>query len=510
MSALFQSSNLPAWLVLVPIIGGVVTFLLPVRLRGGVGLLFAVLTTLPALVAGWLLTGGTGMRHALGGWEAPLGIGLELDGLGAIFILMTAIVGLIVSIYARTYFSTVVADSPRASMFWPLWLLLWAGLNGMYLSEDLFNLYVVIEVVGIAAVGLAVISGKTPALIAGLRYLIAAIVGSMAYLMGVALLFGSTGVLDISMVAAALDGGPTARAAFALILLGLMVKTALFPLHFWLPPAHSSAEPPVSAILSALVLKGTFYIILRLWVEMFDVSLTFAAGQIVGALGATAVIWGSLQALRQERLKLVIAHSSVAQIGYLFLLFPLITLPVGVVGDAEWTLFAWTGAIYQVLAHGFAKAAFFLAVGVVVIAFGNDRRESILNLVGRLPMVTFAIGLAGVSLIGLPPSGGFLAKWMLLKAVFASGQWWWVPFILVGSLLTAGYVFMILRLAFAPADKEVPMRAIPRGLQMCALLLAIAAIVIALPAEWIIGLLEGMSAFGDPVELMHNGGEAVR
>ncbi|MDV7396254.1 proton-conducting transporter membrane subunit, partial [Arthrospira platensis SPKY1] len=138
---------------------------------------------------------------------------MELDGLGAIFILMTAIVGLIVSIYARTYFSTVVADPPRASMFWPLWLLLWAGLNGMYLSEDLFNLYVVIEVVGIAAVGLAVISGKTPALIAGLRYLIAAIVGSMAYLMGVALIFGSTGVLDISMAAAALDSGPTARAA---------------------------------------------------------------------------------------------------------------------------------------------------------------------------------------------------------------------------------------------------------------------------------------------------------
>jgi formate hydrogenlyase subunit 3/multisubunit Na+/H+ antiporter MnhD subunit len=509
MSSLWEIGNLPAWLVVLPIIGGVVTFLLPAGRRANVGLVFAVLSAILALVAGVIIAGGESLRHALGGWSAPLGIGLELDGLAAVFILMTALVGVVVSVYARIYFCVLVADPQRASLFWPLWLLLLAGLNGMYLAEDLFNLYVVIEVVGIAAVALAVLSGKTPALIAGLRYLSAAIVGSMAYLMGVALIYGATGVLDIGMAAAAVENGPTLRVAFALILVGLMVKTAVFPLHFWLPPAHSSAEPPVSAILSALVLKGTFYIILRLWVELFGVSLTFAAGQLMGALGAIAVIWGSLQALRQQRLKLVIAHSTVAQIGYLLLFFPLITLPLGMAAEADWTLFAWTGMIYQVLSHAFAKAAFFLAVGVVVIAVGNDSKDSLLNMVGRLPMATFAIGLAGVSLIGLPPSGGFLAKWMLLKAVFASGQWWWIPFILVGSLLTAGYVFMLLRLAFAPVRKEQAMNPIPRGLQMCALVLAIAAIVIALPAEWIVGLLEGTSAFGDAVEMGAQGGEVL-
>lgn len=507
MSALWNLENLPAWLVVVPIIGGVLTFMLPPRARGAAGLAFALLTSALAFVAGSALGGGVSWSHQLGGWAAPLGIGLKLDGLGAVFILMTALVGAVVSFYARVYFDKVVEDPARASMFWPLWLLLWAGLNGIYLSQDLFNLYVVIEVVGIAAVALAVLSGKIPAMVAGLRYLIAAIVGSLAYLMGVALIFGATGALDIGMAAAAMETGPTAKVAFALILAGLMVKTAVFPLHFWLPPAHSSAEPPVSAILSALVLKGTFFIILRLWVEMFGVSLTFAAGQFLGALGAFAVIWGSLQALRQQRLKLVIAHSSVAQIGYLFLLFPLITLPVGMAQAPDWTVFAWTGAIYQVLAHGFAKAAFFLAVGVLVIAVGNDHKDSVLNMVGRLPMTTFAIGLAGVSLIGLPPSGGFLAKWMLLKAVFASGQWWWIPFILVGSLLTAGYVFMVLRLAFAPATKETPLRPIPFGLQACALVLAIAAIVVALPAERVVGLLEGNSFFGNPVELIYSGGE---
>ncbi len=509
MTALLLLKNLPAWLVILPIAGGVVTFLLPPKARGPAGLVFAWLTTSLAVLAGAVIAGGGSLSHALGGWPPPLGIGLKLDGLSAVFILMTGLVGGVVSFYARVYFDKVVENPARASMFWPLWLLLWAGLNGMYLAEDLFNLYVVIEVVGIAAVALAVLSGKNPAMVAGLRYLLAAIVGSLAYLMGVALIFGATGALDIGLAAAALETGPTAKIAFALILAGLMVKTAVFPLHFWLPPAHSSAEPPVSAILSALVLKGTFFIILRLWVEMFGVSLTFAAGQVLGALGAVAVIWGSFQALRQQRLKLVIAHSSVAQIGYLFLLFPLITVPLGMAQTPDWTVFAWTGAIYQVLAHGFAKAAFFLGVGVLVIAVGNDHKDSLLNMVGRLPMTTFAIGLAGVSLIGLPPSGGFLAKWMLLKAVFASGQWWWVPFILVGSLLTAGYVFMILRLAFAPALKETPLRPVPPGLQACALVLAIAAIVVALPAEWVTGLLEGTSGFGNAVEMISGGGEEL-
>lgn len=502
----FALTNVAALLVVFPVAGALLCFLLPDTKRVWAGILTAVLTTVLALLAAGGVAVSSGQRHTLGGWVAPLGIELYLDGLSAVFIAMTALVALPVSLYARTYFAKVVERPGDYTMFWPLWLTLWAGLNGIYLSADLFNLFVVIEVAGICAVALAVLSGKQAALIGGLRYLLAAVAGSMAYLMGVVLIYGSTGVLDISLAAARIEPGFTLRVAIALTTVGLLVKTAVFPLHFWLPPAHSAAEPPVSAILSALVVKGTFYIILRLWVELFDVAVTFAAAQALGVLGAAAAVWGSYQALRQERLKLIAAHSTVGQIGFMFLLFPLITLAPGGDPDAPWLAWAWSGGIYQAISHAFAKAALFLSIGIYVLAVGSDRREAMVDLVGRLPMTTFAIGLAGVSLIGLPPSGGFFAKWMLLKAAIASGQWWWVPVILWASFLTAGYVFMILRQAFAPSPKPVELRPVPRMLEVTALLLGVGAVVIGLRADEVLQLLGVDAPFEEPIIEEPNGG----
>lgn len=491
-----------AWVVALPIAGALVIFLLPGPWRAGVGLAVSLLLAILsiALAVGVMLHGT--QNHFLGGWEPPLGIRLHLDGLAAVFLAMTALVGLPVGIYARTYFARTGEDQQGGtSLFWPLWLMLWAGMNGIYLSADFFNLYVMIEVTGLAAVALAVLSGKVPALVAGLRYLLAALAGSMAYLMGIALIFGGVGALDLNVVAEAIDRENTYRLAFGLILAGLMVKTALFPMHFWLPPAHAGAQPPVSALLSALVVKASFYLILRLWVDVFEGSVTVAAGQAVGVLGAAAILWGSYQALRQERLKLMVAHSTVGQLGFLFLLFPLITVGAGAAADAPWLGWAWQGGIYQALAHAFAKAALFLAVGIYVLAVGNDERSSMVDLVARLPMTTFALGLAGISLIGLPPSGGFVAKWMLLKASFASGQWWWAPVIVVGSFLTAGYVFGILRKAFAPSDKEIEFRPVPKSLEICALSLGILAILIGFRGEEIISLIDVGVPFAEPVDV---------
>ncbi len=493
------AENLLPALIIVPILGALIAFAMPARWRGPCGLLVSAATLAAAVLAAWGVAAHGSQRHALGGWDAPLGIGLYLDGLSAVFVLMTASVGLLIGLYARAFYAQPAEQKAGNTLFWPLWLFLWGGMNGLFLSADLFNLYVVIEVAGLAAVALAILSGKPPALVAGLRYLLAAIVGSMAYLMGVALIYAETGVLDLKLVAEALDGGPTVRVAIGLMLAGLMVKTALFPLHFWLPGAHSSAQPPVSAILSALVVKTTFYLILRLWVDVFEGSLTYAAGQALGALGAAAVIWGSYQALRQKRLKLVIAHSTVGQIGFMFLLFPLITVAYDG-GQAPWLAHAWTGGIYQALAHGFAKAAMFLAVGVYVLAVGNDEKDSMVDLVARLPMTTFALALAGISLIGLPPSGGFVAKWMLLKAAFASGQWWWAPVVVMGSFLTAGYVFMILRQAFAPAKEAIQLRPVPRMMAVTALLLGVGSILIGFRAEEVLHLLDVDAPFEEPAE----------
>jgi formate hydrogenlyase subunit 3/multisubunit Na+/H+ antiporter MnhD subunit len=431
-------------------------------------------------------------RQMLGGWEVPLGIALHADGLSVAMLLLTAVAGLLVTAYAAAYYAA--AKHGAVGVFWPLWLLLWGGLNGLYLSSDVFNIYVLLEVLGVAGVALVVQSQDRTAAVAGMRYLLAALTGSLAYLLGVALLYGAHATLDMYELARLMRADHVSVLAFALMSAGLMMKTALFPLHFWLPQAHAAAPVPVSAILSGLVVKASFYLMLRLWLETFENVRTPAAVQLAGALGAAAILWGSYQALRQRRLKLLIAHSTVGQIGYFFLLFPL-TMAAGGESIEPWMTEAWNGGIYQALSHGLAKAAMFLAAGVMLYAMGTDELRAMRDIAGRLPLATFALGLAGATLIGLPPSGGFIAKWMLLHAVFASGQWWWVPVIVAGSLLTAGYVFLMLRYTFVPRGEAPPLEPVPALMQYSALVLALLSVLLGLRLEELLALLAIASPF---------------
>ena len=380
------------------------------------------------------------MHYAIGGWSAGLGIALRVDGLSALLLTMTALVMLMTSIYASAYFKKA---SERVA-FWPLWLLLWTSLNALLLSGDLFNLYVTLELLGLSAVALASFGGKTAAVEAALRYLLVGLLGSMLFLAGVSLIYAGYGTLDMAALADMIEAGPVAWTALALMTAGLLLKTALFPLHFWLPPAHASAPAPVSAVLSALVVKVAFYLVLRLWLDVFAEIVSTTSANLLGILGAGAVLWGSWQALHAERLKLLAAYSTVAQLGYLFLFFPLLqALPAGPARDA-----AVGGLVILALTHGFAKAGLFLAIGVIQQHSGHDRIRDLSGTAQRLPATTFAIALGGVALIGLPPSGAFLGKWQLLAGSFATGQWLWIAVTIAGSLLAAAYIFRVLGHAF--------------------------------------------------------------
>jgi formate hydrogenlyase subunit 3/multisubunit Na+/H+ antiporter MnhD subunit len=412
-------------------------------------------------------------REALGGWRAPLGIELYADGLSALLIATTALVGVLVSLYARAYFRL----AGNGGGFWPLWWLLWAAMNALYLSADAFNAYVALELLGLSAVGLLVLGGGTVALAAGLRYLLAALFGSAAYLLGVALLYGAHGTLSLRELAEAMSPGPFAALALALMATGLALKTALFPLHFWLPPAHGSASAPVSALLSGLVVKASFYLLLRLWFDVFGAVAAPAAAQALGALGGIAVLWGALNALRQRKLKMLVAYSTVAQVGYLFLLFPLASGT-----EPQVAFLAWSGGVIYAVSHACAKAAMFLAAGSIVHAWGEDDIEHLEGTSARLPWSLFAFALAGVTLMGLPPSGGFIGKWLLLRSAFDAGQWWWAVVLLVGGLLTAVYVFRVLRSAFVPPLSARELHPVPRGMQLAALSLALAGTLLGLAA----------------------------
>ncbi len=455
------------WLLLLPLAWATLAFVLgPGRgawlAIAGLAAQFALAVDLARKVA----AGGVS-AHVVGGWGAPLGIDLAADGLSAAMLLLTQGVALPLAIHARAYFK---AGDPAGVWFWPLLGFLLAGLNALFVSADLFNLYVTLEMVGLAAVGLVAAGGGTQQVAAALRYLFATLLGSGAYLLGVALLYGAYGTVS----SATLLPLVTAEAprlvwiAAGLMVTGLLLKTALFPFHFWLPPAHGGAPAPVSALLSALVVKASFYLILRLWLGPLQALLPSFAW-LLALLGAAAIFWGSWQAIRAVKVKRLIAYSTVAQLGYLFLIFPLLPAPG-----------ALQAGVMQVFAHGLAKAGMFAAAGVMIKATGQDTVAGLAGAVERLPVTFFAFGLAGMTLMGLPPSSGFLAKWQIIDAALAQGHWVIAVVALAGGLLAAVYVFRVLRQAFLQAPVPDTATAVPRTLEWTAFALAAASVLLGL------------------------------
>lgn len=472
-----------AGIVLLPFAGAVTAFLAGERVQRLIGMVVAAGTPLAGFSLALHVWRKGPQRYAVGGWEPPLGITLYADGSGVFMLLVTGIVAALASLYCLGYYGPDTDGSTgEARLFWPLWLFLWASMNVLFLAADVFNTYVAFELIGLSAIALITITGAAKALAAAMRYVIVAFLGSLSYLMGVALLYGESGTLDMLQLAAELESGTAVSGACALITIGLLLKTALFPMHFWLPPAHANAVAPVSAVLSALVVKASFFILVRLWFSVFSDTVNISAGTLLGVLGSVAILWGSFRALQQKKLKLLIAHSTVAQVGYLFLLFPLMSGSAPP-GSAGWIQEAWTGAFYQVLAHALAKAALFLAAGVVLCAYATDKLIDICGLHDRLPLTTFSIGVAGVSLMGLPPSGGFAAKWLIMKAAIASGQWWWIPVIVLGGLLTAAYVVHMLRYAFQAGETPHTIKPVSRTMEIAAFALAVLSILIGFRLE---------------------------
>jgi multicomponent Na+:H+ antiporter subunit D len=335
-----------------------------------------------------------------------------------------------------------------------------------------------LELLTFAAVPLVCLDGRAETLAAALRYLLFALIGSVLYLLGVALLYGGYGTLDIALLFGLVRAEPVAFTAAALMTAGLLAKTALFPLHLWLPPAHAGAPPAASAVLSGLVVKASFFLIVRLWFDVMPGLLNLVAAQILSTLGAGAILVGSVLALRQARLKLLIAYSTIAQIGYLFLMFP---LAAGSASAQFGSNVALTGGMLQAISHAFAKAAMFMAAGLIAEALGHDRIAELRGVGQMLPVTVFAFGVAALSLVGLPPSGGFVAKWLLLTAAITAGQWWWTPVMLLGGLLAGGYMFRVLAPVLTDANEPLVPRApalrnrelVVLALALCSMLLGI-------------------------------------
>lgn len=456
--------------VLLPALVAAILLPLPRRHQVVVGVLGAVACSAVGLllVAAVALQGA--LEHVLAGWAPPLGIALRADGLSAAFILLTSLVALGVAVFA----ASEEESTGTVTGFWPLSFLVWCGLIACFVTGDLFNAYVSLEVLSLAAVGLVALGGSADAARAALRYLVVAVVGSFLVLLAVGYVYAAVGTLDMRLAGEILLEDPSqTRLPLAFATAGLALKSALWPLHAWLPPAHAQAPPAVSALLSALVVKGPYYLLLRLWIDVFDPDPLVAA--LLGAFGAGAVVAGGVVALRQTKLKRVVSYSTVTQVGYLYLVFPLL------VAAPDDQAFVIGAAVTMAVAHGLAKAAIFLAAGSLVLGTGTDEIDGLVGTSREQRVVTATMMIAAISLIGLPISFGFAGKWQYLTAAIDSGTWWVVAVLLLGSLLAAGYLLRPIAATLRdsdssqevgrvdPAERPAAQRFVPLALAACGL-----------------------------------------
>lgn len=460
------------WLLCAPLVLGLLAWVRPPRHSS---LVLVIGLPLP-LVALWLLLGlgpETGGRLALG----PLLLQWHLDGLAALLLLLTQLLLLASALYAAGYVRTTTLGQRAYAWLWPLLGGLALGLGLIWIAADLLLLYAGLELMGLCAVAMMLLPGSVEALSAGLRYLLFALVGSLAWLLGIALLLGAWGRLDLTGLATIAQPDPVTQIGVALLASGLLLKAAIFPLHSWLAPVHGSAWTPVSAIHGALVVKASFFILLLLWRTLLPEAI--AGAWALGALGSLAVLWGGLQAWRATGLKQMVAWSTVGQLGYLMLAFPLLAGT-----SAAVSAMVWQATWLQLAGHALAKAAMFMAAGNLLLATGAHRLADLNGASRRLPLSLMTFGLAAVTLMGLPPSVGFTAKWLWLQASLAAGQWLWVLVLVLGTLLSAGYVFRVLRCSFIEDAPEPELRKLPLGMELIALGLALAAIALGLAAAW--------------------------
>ena len=395
--------------------------------------------------------------YHLGGWPPPWGIELKIDFLRVYMLLVVLGLGLWIFVYTLRALDRELKRE-LTGWYYTLYALLFASMCGMALTNDLFNLFVFMEICAIASCALISIKEARECLEASFKYLILSAMGTGCYLLAIALIYMVTGQLNFNLVREALPEAfvlypNNVLTAAALIIVAFGTKAALFPLHVWLPDAHASAPSPSSAILSGLVIKIYAFALLNLLYFVFPRSFLEAVPltEIVLWLAALGVIFGSIFALVQDDLKKMLAYSSIAQIGYVF---------IGIGLDNRTAL---VGGLFHLLNHGIMKAMLFMAAGVIAHSTGLRSIRQLDGIGNRLPLTMIAFSVGGASMIGIPGTGGLIGKWFLALGALEAGSIFIVIVIVVSSLINAAYYLPIVVSAFLkPLPETVTVQPVPR------------------------------------------------
>lgn len=402
---------------------------------------------------------GGPMSYYLGSWAAPWGIEYRIDRLNSLVLLIVSGISTVVLLFARHSLEHEVKRN-RQYIYYTAWMLCLCGLLGMTATGDIFNIFVFLEISSLSMYLMIGLGRERQALTAVFSYLVMGTIGATFFLIGVALLYALTGTLnlaDLSTRLASIDDSRTVVTAFAFIVLGIGVKAAIFPLHWWLPNAYRYAPTSATALLGGTATKVAVYLIVRFVYDLFGTDFSFQSVPLTDVLlasGVAAAVLMSAVAIFQDDVKKLFAWSSVAQIGYMVIGFSLASTP-GV-----------TATLLHLFNHAVIKSALFMALGAAFVRTGGFRLEHIEGLGRYMPWTMAALLIAGLSLVGVPLTAGFISKWYLIVAALERDLLWLAIVVVGSSLLAVVYVWRIVEAGyFKPVPDHVSdRREAPAGL----------------------------------------------
>jgi multicomponent Na+:H+ antiporter subunit D len=399
--------------------------------------------------------------YKVGGWIPPIGICLVLDGLTSFMLVTVNLVSFLVTIYSISYMEKYT-DKWK---FYTLFMLMLAGMNGIIITGDLFNLFVFLEIASIASYALVAFGTEREELEASFKYAVMGSVASSFILLGIALLYSYTSTLNMADISRALDIkgiSPIISFIAVLFLAGFGLKAALVPFHAWLPDAHPSAPAPISAMLSGIFIKTLgVYALCRIFFNILGISQNILFIFII--LGIISQIVGAILAIAQNDIKRMFAYSSISQIGYI-----IFALGIG-------TPLAILGGLFHLFNHAIFKALLFLNSGAIEYSTGSRNLKSLGGLNSRLPVTASTSLIGSMSIAGIPPLNGFWSKLIIIIAAIQAGYFGFALIAILVSIVTLAYYLKFMGFTFFGKLDTALLRIkeVPLSMRLSMLILAI-------------------------------------
>lgn len=400
--------------------------------------------TLAILILSILLFRYKGV-YSIGGWDPPVGISWVQDGFSNLMLVIVSLISFCATLFSIQYMERYTSKYKYYSLF----LLMVTGMNGVIMTGDMFNLFVFLEIAAVASYALVAFGGEHEELEASFKYLVLGSIGSSLILLGIALLYGMTGYLNMAAIANNLADSDNMLVLLATVffIVGFGIKAAMVPFHPWLPDAHPSAPAPISAMLSGVLIKALgIYTLTRVLFNVIGVSKLY--GGVLISIGILSMVVGVFLAVGQWDFKRLLAYHSISQMGYVILGLGIGGFILATDGNMYAGTLAILGGIFHLTNHSVFKSLLFLCSGSIEYSTGTRQLKEMGGLGTKMPVTRATCTIASLSIAGVPPFNGFWSKLLIVIAAFQAGFHWLAVITILVSFVTLISFLKVLRYTF--------------------------------------------------------------